>query len=84
MIYWHVEKGAACIYSQLKSCSSSEVAAMIEGVMRHCTEMAVERQYVDTHGQSYVAFAICQLLGFKLLPSTTASFFYRQPISGGV
>ena len=27
MMYWHVEKGAACIYSQLKSCSSSEVAA---------------------------------------------------------
>ncbi|MCP4257475.1 MAG: Tn3 family transposase, partial [Planctomycetes bacterium] len=68
MIYWHVEKGASCIYSQLKSCSSSEVAAMIEGVMRHCTEMAVEKQYVDTHGQSYVAFAFCYLLGFKLLP----------------
>ena len=41
---------------------------MIEGVMRHCTEMAVEKQYVDTHGQSYVAFAFCHLLGFKLLP----------------
>jgi TnpA family transposase len=26
MIYWHVEKKSACIYSQLKSCSSSEVA----------------------------------------------------------
>jgi len=59
MIYWHVEKGAACIYSQLKSCSSSEVAVMIAGVMRHCTEMAVEMQYVDTHGQSYAAFSIC-------------------------
>jgi TnpA family transposase len=68
MIYWHIEKGAACIYSQLKRCSSSEVAAMIEGVMRHCTEMAVNKQYVDSHGQSYVAFAFCYLLGFKLLP----------------
>ncbi|MGH3194972.1 MAG: Tn3 family transposase, partial [Streptosporangiaceae bacterium] len=36
MVYWHVEKKAACIYSQLKSCSSSEVAAMIEGLLRHC------------------------------------------------
>ncbi|MCV5276291.1 transposase, partial [Escherichia coli] len=27
MIYWHVEKKSACIYSQLKTCSSSEVAA---------------------------------------------------------
>ena len=31
MIYWHVEKNSVCIYSQLKSLSSSEVAAMIEG-----------------------------------------------------
>jgi len=28
-INWHVEKGAVCVYSQLKSCSSSEVAAMM-------------------------------------------------------
>ena len=26
MIYWHVEKKSTCIYSQLKTCSSSEVA----------------------------------------------------------
>jgi|GEM_PF-6109188 hypothetical protein len=36
-----------CIYSQLKRCSSSEVAAMIEGVLRHCTDMEIQRQYVD-------------------------------------
>ncbi|MCX4766964.1 Tn3 family transposase [Streptomyces sp. NBC_01275] len=30
MIYWHVEKKSLCVYSQLKSCSASEVAAMIE------------------------------------------------------
>jgi TnpA family transposase len=84
MIYWHVEKGASCIYSQLKSCSSSEAAAMIEGVMRHCTEMEVEKQYVDTHGQSYVVFAFCYLLGFKLLPrfkSIHSKKLYR-PYSG--
>jgi TnpA family transposase len=68
MIYWHVEKKSLCIHSQLKSPSSSEVAAMIEGVIRHCTEMSVERQYVDSHGQSEVAFAFCRLLGFALLP----------------
>ena len=57
-----------CIYSQLKSCSSSEVAAMIEGVLRHETDMDVEKTYVDTHGQSEVGFAFCYLLGFELLP----------------
>lgn len=68
MVYWHVEKNAACIYSQLKRVSSSEVAAMIEGVLRHCTEMEVDRQYVDSHGQSTVAFAFCRMLGFELMP----------------
>lgn len=41
---------------------------MIEGVIRHCTEMTVDKQYVDSHGQGYVAFAFCHLLGFNLLP----------------
>lgn len=68
MVYWHVEKKSTCIYSQVKRCSSSEVAAMMEGVLRHCTEMAVKKNYVDSHGQSEVAFAFCSLLGFELLP----------------
>jgi TnpA family transposase len=72
MIYWHVEKKSVCIYSQLKRCSSSEVAAMIEGVLRHCTEMDIEKQYVDSHGQSEVAFAFCHLLGFDLMPRLKA------------
>lgn len=64
MIYWHVEKKSTCIYSQLKTCSSSEVAAMIEGLLKHFTNMNVESNYVDTHGQSEIAFAFCSLLGF--------------------
>jgi TnpA family transposase len=68
MIYWHVDKKSACIYSQLKSVSSSEVAAMIEGVLRHCTTMSVDRNYVDSHGVSEVAFAFSFILGFRLMP----------------
>ncbi len=68
MIYWHVERRATCIYSSMKACSSSEVAAMIEGVLRHCTTMKVEKNYVDTHGQSEVGFAFTHLLGFQLMP----------------
>ncbi|MPZ66640.1 MAG: Tn3 family transposase [Pseudonocardiaceae bacterium] len=68
MIYWHVERKSTCIYSQLKSCSSSEVAAMIEGLLRHCTDAEIEANYVDTHGASVVGFAFTELLGFRLLP----------------
>ena len=72
MIYWHMERQATCIYSQLKRCSSSEVSAMIEGVLRHCTDMDIQRHYVDSHGQSEVAFAFCHLLGFELAPRLKA------------
>jgi TnpA family transposase len=68
MIYWHVERRSVCIYSQLKACSSSEVAAMIEGLLRHCTDAEIEANYVDTHGASVVGFAFTELLGFRLLP----------------
>ncbi len=72
MIYWHVERKSLCIHSQLKSPSSSEVASMIEGVIHHITEMEIDQQYVDSHGQSEVAFAFCRLLGFALLPRLKA------------
>ena len=68
MIYWHVERRSTCIYSQLRACSASEVAAMIEGLLRHCTDAEIEANYTDTHGASVVGFAFCDLLGFKLLP----------------
>ena len=68
IVYWHVEKRAVCIYSQLKTVASSEVATMLEGLFRHGTEMAVEKNYVDSGGQSHVAFAFCHLLNFQLLP----------------
>ena len=84
MIYWHVEKHATCIYSQLKTCSSSEVAFMLEGLLRHGTEMEVEKNYVDRGGQSEVGFAFCHLLGFHLLPRLKG--IHRQklyrPIAG--
>ncbi len=72
MIYWHVDTNSTCIYSKLRRCSSPEVAAMMEGVLRHCTDMEIERQYVDSHGQSEIAFAFSYILGFDLLPRLKA------------
>ena len=67
MVYWHVEKRAVCIYSQLKTVSSSEVATMLEGLLRHGTEMPLEKT-MWTVMASEVAFAFCHLLNFQLLP----------------
>ena len=41
---------------------------MITGIVRHCTDMEVKHHYVDSHGQSEVAFGLCRLLGFELRP----------------
>lgn len=68
LIYWHVERKSVAIHSQLISCTASEVAAMVDGAIRHGTDMDVEANYVDSHGQSEVGFGITRLLGFDLLP----------------
>ena len=41
---------------------------MVEGAVHHGTSMALEGDYVDSHGQSEIGFAITRLLGFGLLP----------------
>ena len=46
------------VHSQLISCAASEVAAMIEGAVRHGTTMELEGNYVDSHGQTEIGFAI--------------------------
>ncbi|MDN5917571.1 MAG: Tn3 family transposase, partial [Pseudonocardia sp.] len=68
LIYWHVERDSMAIHSQLISCTASEVAAMVEGAIRHGTTMDVAGNYVDSHGQSEIGFGITRLLGFDLLP----------------
>lgn len=68
LIYWHVERKSMAIHSQLISCTASEVAAMVDGAIRHGSAMQVEGNYVDSHGQSEIGFGITRLLGFDLLP----------------
>lgn len=68
MIYYHVDGNSAVIYSQLKTCLSSEVGAMINGVLKHDSQMNMDKTYVDTHGQSVVGFGISYGLKFDLLP----------------
>ena len=67
LIYWHIER-KSIVHSQLLSCTASEVAAIVEGAVRHGTSMQLEGNYVDSHGQSEIGFAITSLLDFDLLP----------------
>ncbi len=68
MIYWHVNDQYICVYSQLKTCTSSEVASMLQGILNQETDMEIESQYVDSHGKSELGFALSYLEKFDLLP----------------
>lgn len=70
MIYWHVERRSVCLYSQLRTCSSSEVVAMLQGLAGHHADIdsVIETNATDTHGASMVGFAFTYLLGYQLLP----------------
>jgi TnpA family transposase len=68
MAYWHVDKKALCISSQIIRCGASEIAAMLAGIIHHATNAKVENHSTDTHGQSLVAFAFAYLLGIDLRP----------------
>jgi TnpA family transposase len=68
MIYWHVDTKSMVVHSQIKTCLSSEVGAMITGVLKHDTKMNMNKTYTDTHGQSTVGFAFSHGLNFDLLP----------------
>ncbi|HEY0692905.1 MAG TPA: Tn3 family transposase, partial [Kribbella sp.] len=68
LIYWHPERGSVVIHSQRLNCSASEMQARVDGAIRHGTDMDVEADYVDSHGQSDIGFGVTKLLGFDLLP----------------
>ena len=68
LVYWHVERGSVVVHSQTLKASASEVAAMVEGAVRHGTTMRVEGNYADSHGQSEIGFGVTRLLNVALLP----------------
>lgn len=68
MAYWHVDKKALCITSQIMRCGASEIAATLAGIIHHATNAKVENHSTDTHGQSLIAFTFAYLLGIDLRP----------------
>ncbi len=65
-----VEKRARLIVLQptQDACSSSEVAAMMEGLLHHGTDVPVEANYVDTHGAGDIGDSRLHLPA-RLLPA---------------
>jgi len=66
MMYSMIDTNAAGIHAQIRR--GTEVAAMISALIRHDTEMTVETNSMDSHGQSELGFAFCRFLFVELLP----------------
>ncbi|MFT4142793.1 MAG: Tn3 family transposase [Bacillus sp. (in: firmicutes)] len=63
-VYWHVQEKSIWIYSQVNALNSSGVIAMLHELLKHETDKAIDRNYVDTHGQSIVGCACCYFPSF--------------------
>jgi TnpA family transposase len=86
LVYWHVEEKYVVVHCQVLKASASEVAAMVEGAVRHGTAMKLEGNYTDTHGQSLIGFGVTRLLDIDLLPrikQINAVRLYRPESAAG-
>ena len=66
MSYFLMDGNSAGLHSQVRR--GTEVAAMIRSLIQHDTEMMVEANCVDSHGQSELGFSFCRFLSVELLP----------------
>ena len=65
--YSHVLDQWCVIHDQPIVLNQRQAGAAIEGLLGH-REIRPERVAVDTHGYTYLAFAVAKLLGFDLCP----------------
>jgi TnpA family transposase len=72
-----------CSICSTFSLRPTDSSAMIEGLVRHDTEMRVDKNFVDSDGQSEVAFAFCHLLGnVRLMPRLKRIKYERLYLPG--
>jgi len=66
MSYFLVDKNSTGIHSQVSR--GTEVAAMITSLIHHDTQMMIETNCIDSHGQSELGFSFCRFLFVELIP----------------
>ena len=48
--------------------NASEAIYVLDGLLYHGSDLAIETHYVDTGGVSDMSFALCHLVGFQIVP----------------
>ena len=55
-------------YIVAMNANASEAIYVLDGLLYHGSDLAIETHYVDTGGVSDMSFALCHLVGFQLVP----------------
>ena len=66
--YTHVSDRYAPFHSTVISAGASEAAHVLDGLLHHGADLAIERHHTDGGGVSDHVFALCHLLGFRFAP----------------
>lgn len=66
--YTHVSDRYAPLHSTVISAGASEAAHVLDGLLHHGADLAIERHHTDGGGVSDHVFALCHLLGFRFAP----------------
>lgn len=66
--YTHVSDRYAPFHSKVISATAGEAAHVLDGLLHHPADLAIEEHHVDGGGVSDHVFALCHLLGFRFAP----------------
>lgn len=66
--YYHVSDQYIALYSDFLTCGVHEGSYLIDGIIENVSDIQPNIVHGDTGAQSEVVFALCFLLGIKLMP----------------
>jgi TnpA family transposase len=68
MFYTHISDQYAPFYTKVINTSVRDATHVLDGLLYHETDLAIEEHYVDTEGYTDQVFAMCHLLGYRFAP----------------
>lgn len=67
-IYTHLSDRYAPFFTKLIAATSSEALHVLDALLYHQSDIAIDRHHTDGGGDSELVFALCALLGFQFAP----------------
>ena len=68
LFYTHVSDQYAPFHTQAINATARDATFVLDGLLRHESDLRIEEHYTDTAGFADHVFALCHLLGFRFAP----------------